>query len=338
MPLQPNLQVKEPVLEEAWFRQRTLSHDDFADLDRLLELKTQQGVTVSVGLPTLNVADTIESILTQLHTLSDRHHLIDQLALIDSRSTDGTPEIAERLGVEVYFDDELLPSTGAHGGKGEALWKSLAALRGDIIVWLDSDIRNFHPRFFYGLLGPLLTYPEVVYVKPFYRRPLKVGEQLQVAGGGRVTELVARPLLNLLYPELSHVLQPLSGEHAGRREALESVPFFTGYAVEIGLLVDIVRTYGLMAFAQVNLDTRVHHNQPLGNLGKMSFAIIQAFFRLLEEDDKAKLLAKLSTVYNNARADMSGFEESEIQVARRPPMKSVEEYRTQQRSIWEATC
>jgi glucosyl-3-phosphoglycerate synthase len=152
----------------------------------------------------------------------------------------------------------LAEKVGTYRGKGEALWKSLHVTKGDIVAWIDTDITNIHPRFVYGLLGPLLRRPDVQYVKGFYQRPIKVNGQLQASGGGRVTELVARPLLNLFYPELSGVVQPLSGEYAGRREALMSVPFFTGYGVETGLLIDLHDRYGLAGIAQVDLEERVH--------------------------------------------------------------------------------
>ncbi len=260
-----------------------------------------------------------------MEELVEKHPLLDQVAIIDSHSEDGTVEAARRRGVEVYFDDEIRPDLGTQKGKGEALWKSLFVLTGDIILWVDTDIENFHPRFVYGILGPLLLNEEIEFVKAFYRRPIKRAGKIYQTGGGRVTEILARPLLNLFYPELSYVLQPLSGEYGGRRRVLEAVPFFTGYAVEIGLLIEIWRRYGLNSIAQVNLEERIHHNQPTVKLGKMSFAILQAVFSLLEEDKKISLKKKHQFLYRMPvmEDERQFFEEQEIKVHRRPPASSV---------------
>ncbi len=207
-----------------------------------------------MGLPTLNEEKTIGLTIRRIReALMDRVPLVDELLVVDSASTDRTVEIARELGAAVRQHDEILPELGAYVGKGEALWKSLYELRGDLVVWVDTDIRNIQPRFVYGLLGPLLREPRIQYVKGFYQRPL-IAEGRQSDEGGRVTELTARPLINLFFPELSGVIQPLSGEYAGRRELLESVPFFTGYAVEIGLLIDIADRVGLSGIGQVDLD------------------------------------------------------------------------------------
>ncbi|HUH99153.1 MAG TPA: glucosyl-3-phosphoglycerate synthase, partial [Anaerolineales bacterium] len=218
----------------------------------------------------------------------------------------------------------------ARRGKGEALWKSLLVTRGDIIVWVDTDIVNIHPRFVYGIIGPLLLNPQVQLVKGFYRRPLKVGDKMQAGGGGRVTELTARPLLNLFYPELSGVVQPLAGEYAGRRAALERIPFFSGYGVETGLLIDIYERYGLNAIAQVDLLERIHHNQHLEALSKMSFAIIQTIFHKLESRLGSAVLEDVNRSMKLIRYNNNGYflEVEEIAERERPPMLEVEEYQT----------
>jgi glucosyl-3-phosphoglycerate synthase len=206
-----------------------------------VELKEKQGVTISLGLPALNEAETIGHIIqTVKKELFDEMPLLDEIVLIDSASTDDTVNIARDLGIPVVVHQEILPQYGSYRGKGEALWKSLYVLSGDIILWVDTDIKNFYPGFVYGILGPLLRESEIQYVKGFYRRPLKLEGKLIAEGGGRVTELTVRPLFNLFYPELSGMIQPLSGEYGGRREALERVPFFTGYGVETGLLLDLL--------------------------------------------------------------------------------------------------
>jgi glucosyl-3-phosphoglycerate synthase len=201
-------------------------------------------------------------------------------------------------------------------------------LRGDIIVWIDTDITNIHPRFVYGLIGPLLQRPTIQYVKGFYQRPIRAGDKLIAGGGGRVTELVARPLLNLFYPELSGIVQPLSGEYAGRRAALEKVPFFTGYGVETGLLIDLHEQYGLEGIAQVDLEERIHHNQPLVGLSKMSFAIHQVFISRLEKRYGVQLLDKANRSMKLIiqEQDRLALEIAEISDAERPPMIEIAAY------------
>lgn len=314
---------------EEWFRRNTYHHRDFADIGRLAARKEELGLKVSVCLPTLNVATTLRTILRVMRTeLMERHALIDQLAIIDSRSKDGTLDIARQEGAEIFFDDEILPGLEPASGKGEALWKSLFALTGDIIVWIDSDIENIHPRFAYGLIGPLLERPEVGFVKGFYERPLKEGEVLRPSGGGRVTELVARPIINLFYPELTGLLQPLSGEYAGRRSVLESIPFMTGYGVEIAMVLDIYSTFGLESIAQVDLEVRQHHNQGLPALSRMSFGVMQAAFRRLAEEGKLALMDELETVYNAVKREGAEYalEPVDIELVERPPMGSISEY------------
>lgn len=313
-----------------WFDSRTFHCRQFRSVSKLVDAKQEQGLTISLGLPTLNVEDTIAKILSMLtRVLVERHPLLDQVAIIDSHSSDRTMEIADSLGVEVYFDDDLLPSMGAAAGKGEALWKSLDALWGDIVIWIDSDIKNIHPRFVYGLAGPLITNPDVQFIKAFYERPLQDGSVVHESGGGRVTELMARPLLNLFYPHLSGFIQPLAGEYGGRREVFESVPFFTGYAVETGLLVDISKKYGLESMAQVDLAQRIHSNQPLPALGRMSFAILKAVMMMLERDGRIVDEPEAGDVFNAiaAMGKRYALAPNEVPVIQRPPMATVDEYR-----------
>ena len=280
---------------DRWFAENTFVSREFRDLDRLVESKRRQGLTISLGLPTLNEATTIGRILRLCRDqLVDRHPLIDELVVIDSGSTDGTVEIARSLGVEVHLHSDLLPEYGSFRGKGEALWKSLHLMSGDIVAWCDTDISNFHPRFVFGTIGPLLTDSRIGFVKGFYKRPLKFGTELHTAGGGRVTELTARPVINLFYPELSGLLQPLSGEYAGRRELLEQLPFFTGYGVEIGMLIDILESFGLNRIAQVDLGSRVHRNQDLFDLSKMAFAIMQVALKRLGDRHRMHLLEEVN--------------------------------------------
>ena len=242
------------VLVDKWFAENTFHADEFADLKYLLSLKQKQNLTISLALPALNEEQTVGKVLRTIkNVLMTRIPLLDEIVLIDSNSTDRTRQIAEKLGIPVHIHQKTLPQYGSRNGKGEALWKSLYCTRGDIIIWLDTDIVNIHPRFIYGLIGPLLLRPEIDFVKGFYRRPLKVGDKMQAGGGGRVTELTARPLLNLFFPELSGIVQPLSGEYGGRRKTLEQLPFFSGYGVEIGLLIDMFEKFGLISIGQVDL-------------------------------------------------------------------------------------
>lgn len=317
------------ILVDKWFAENTFEAAEFDDIDQLVALKRQAGLTISLALPALNEAETVGKVIRTIQrALMHKAPLLDEIVLIDSNSTDRTREIAAGLGVPVYIHQELLPDLGPRRGKGEALWKSLLVTRGDIVAWIDTDIVNIHPRFVYGILGPLLQNPAVRFVKGFYRRPLRVGEKIQAGGGGRVTELMARPMLNLFYPELSGVVQPLSGEYAGRRDALEQLPFFSGYGVETGLLVDVFERFGLPAIAQVDLLERIHHNQPLEALSKMSFAILQAVIRKLERRYGQTILEDVHKSMKLIRYEAGAYflEVEEIVEHERPPMVNVPEY------------
>jgi glucosyl-3-phosphoglycerate synthase len=318
------------VLVDKWFAENTYHADEFTDLQRLLDLKRNQNLTISLALPALNEEATVGHVIqTVKGALMDRAPLLDEIVLIDSNSTDRTREIAESLGVPVHVHQLTLPEYGARSGKGEGLWKSQFLTRGDIIVWIDTDIVNIHPRFVYGLLGPLLVSPEIQFVKGFYRRPIKVGNKIQAGGGGRVTELAARPLINLFYPELSGIVQPLSGEYGGRRTALEQLPFSSGYGVEIGLLIDVFEKWGLTALAQVDLQERIHHNQPLEALSKMSFAIIQTVMHKLERRYGWRISEEVSSTMKLVRHDPGRFylDVEELAERERPPMIELPEYR-----------
>ena len=318
------------VLVDKWFAENTFHADEFRQLERLLEAKRSQGVTVSLALPALNEARTVGKVIrTVQRALVEKIPLLDEIVLIDSNSTDRTRDIASDLGVPVHIHQELLPRLGHRHGKGEALWKSLLVTKGDIILWIDTDIVNIHPRFVYGILGPLLVNPKIQFVKGFYRRPLRVDGKIQAGSGGRVTELTARPLLNLFYPELSGVVQPLSGEYGGRRTALEECAFFSGYGVEIGLLIDMCEQFGVDAIAQVDLLERIHHNQSLEALGKMSFAIIQAVMRKLERHYERDFIADVNKTMKMVRYEGSAYflDVQEIAERERPPMASLSEYR-----------
>jgi glucosyl-3-phosphoglycerate synthase len=254
--------------------------------------------------------------------------LLDEILVIDSASTDRTREIAEAEGARVIQHPDVLARYGSFRGKGEALWKSLYETSGDIVVWADTDVKNWHPRMVYGTLGPLLHEPRLQYVKGYYQRPIVEAGVLREGGGGRVTELVARPLINLFYPELSGFIQPLAGEYAGRRSILEQMPFFTGYAVEIGHLIDIAERAGLDGLGQVDLERRVHRNQELEGLSRMSFVILQAVMKRLEERRKARLFAELGSTMKLPRSGHGRLSLEVIELAdqERPPMIRIPEY------------
>jgi nucleotide-binding universal stress UspA family protein len=317
-------------LVDKWFVQNTFASTEFADVRRLVEAKERQGLRISVGLPTLNEEATIARVIRAIRSrLVERFPLVDELVVIDSDSDDRTREIARAEGVPVYIHSQILPSTGSYVGKGEALWKSLHVLSGDIVVWVDTDISNAHPKFVYGVVGPLLMRPDLQFVKAFYQRPLRVDGELQATGGGRVTELAARPILNLFFPELSGMVQPLSGEQGGRRALLEQLPFFTGYGVETGLLIDTLQRAGLDAIAQVDMRQRIHRNQSLLALSKMSFEILQVALRRVGEGHGMRLWEEANSTIKLITPQVGGrlhLEMHDISATERPPIATIPEY------------
>ncbi len=324
-----------PARVERWFGEANFHHAEFADLRRLVQLKEKQGLTVSLVLPTLDEEETIGPIVRRaMREMMGRVPLIDEILVIDSMSTDRTREIAEAEGARVVQHPDILSRYGSFKGKGEALWKSVYETSGDIIVWADTDVRNWHPRMVYGTLGPLLHEPRLQYVKGYYQRPIVEDGVMKEGGGGRVTELVARPLINLFYPELSGMIQPLAGEYAGRRGLLESIPFFTGYAVEIGHLIDAADRVGIEGLGQVDLERRVHRNQELEGLSRMSFVILQAVMKRLEERRKARLFAELGSTMKLPRSGKGRLALEVIELAdqERPPMIRIPEYLERRRA------
>jgi glucosyl-3-phosphoglycerate synthase len=247
---------------EQWLRDNTFHHSAFWDMRHLVEAKQAQDLTISLCIPTLNEEKTIgKEVVLFRSELMTRYPLIDEIAVIDSGSEDQTREIASSFGADVYLSSEILPEVGEKRGKGENLWKAIYQLRGDIIVYVDADIKNIHPRFAYGLIAPLVYRPEIKYVKAFYQRPLAYSTEVRPSGGGRVTEILVRPLFSLFFPELAALMQPLSGEYAVRREVLQEISFPVGYGVETSHLLDVYQRWGLAAFGQTDRDMRVHRNQ-----------------------------------------------------------------------------
>jgi glucosyl-3-phosphoglycerate synthase len=276
----------------------------------------KDGRTVSVVLPALNeektVADVVASIVPLLGTL------VDELVVVDSGSTDATAERARAAGARVVTREQAVPELEPVSGKGEVLWRSLAATSGDLIAFVDADLIDPDPAFVPRLLGPLLTVEGMHLVKAYYRRPLRQGQTVDHNGGGRVTELVARPLLAALRPDLSRVLQPLGGEYAGTRELLTAVPFAPGYGVEIGLLVDTYDLLGMSAIGQVNLGVRTHRNRPLSDLGVMSRQIMGTMLGRAGIRDSGAALTQFPLVGDEFTALVT-----EVCLEDRPPMNTL---------------
>lgn len=297
-------------------------HRQFADVNALVALKMAR--RVSVCIPTLNEAETIGQIVSSIHDrLMENRGLVDEIIVIDSDSTDNTVEIAAAAGAIVHRSAELLPEAGSHIGKGENLWKALHVSTGDVICYIDGDISNFHAGFVTGLVGPLLADPEIDYVKAYYERPLAYGDESHSTGGGRVSEILIRPLLSMFYPELAGILQPLSGEYAARRDTLESLAFPTGYGVEIAHLIDLARAGKLPRIAQTDLVRRIHRNRDDDELGGMAFALLKVVLRRLQRDGKLTLANPLPNLYQTWVAAGEGVQlfSRNIPEPERPPIK-----------------
>jgi glucosyl-3-phosphoglycerate synthase len=304
-----------------WFERRSYDHALFCDLDSLARRKRELAVTVTAVLPARGVADTIGPIVDQVADLRERFALVDQVLVVDAGSSDGTAERARRHGAEVHDEDELMPQLGPAIGKGDAMWRALSVARGDLVLYLDSDTTDFGPQFVSGVLGPLLSFPDVRFAKALYSRPWTDGSRLHPDSGARVTELTAKPLLNLFYPELAGFAQPLAGEFAASRQILSSIPFMTGYAVETAMLIDVLRLVGLDAMAQVDIGTRTNRNQSLFALGKMSYAVLLAVESRLRKDGRlADELNGRPYMHAIRSAEELRLEDSLVEVVERPPM------------------
>ncbi|GEL18579.1 glucosyl-3-phosphoglycerate synthase [Pseudonocardia asaccharolytica] len=301
---------------EQWFQRRTWQAPGWT-VDELVAAK--RGRRVSVVLPALNEQETVGAVVAAIVPLTrGPDPLVDELVVVDSGSSDGTVERAAAAGARVVHREDVLPDLEPVPGKGEVLWRSLAATDGDLVVYLDSDLVDFDAGFVPALLGPLLTVPDVAMVKGFYRRPLRLETVENDTGGGRVTELLARPLLAALRPQLSAVVQPLGGEYAATRELLESVPFAAGYGVEIGLLIDALDRLGLDGLAQVNLGVRKHRNRSLLQLGVMARQILAAVLRRCGVPDCGDALTQFLQLDGEWLPSLR-----RVEVLERPPMREV---------------
>ncbi|MFD9630745.1 glucosyl-3-phosphoglycerate synthase [Streptomyces violascens] len=313
---------------ERWLSRRSWSATE-RPVERILAAKQRTGTTVSVVLPALDEEATVGDIVAAIRRelMTDAVPLVDELVVIDSGSGDRTAEVAAKAGARVVHRDAILPRIPALPGKGEVLWRSLLVTSGDIVCFIDADLKDFDAGFVSGIVGPLLTDPDVDFVKAMYDRPFGAESDSPASGrtqgqGGRVTELVARPLLNLHWPQLAGIVQPLGGEYAARRSLLERLPFPVGYGVELALLVDALHTVGLDALAQVDVGVRKHRHQDGQALGRMAAAIYRtAQLRL----SRGHLV----------RPELTQFERGEhgfvphtypVDTEERPPMRDIEEY------------
>jgi glucosyl-3-phosphoglycerate synthase len=295
--------TRHPVQE--WFERRSFRHSQFADLDLLAKTKRERGTSLSVVLPAREVAATVGAIIDEIQALRERAPLVDQLLVIDADSSDGTADLAARHGAEVFLESELMPQLGPVKGKGDAMWRALSVATGDLVMYVDSDTTDFGRHFVCGMLGPLLTVPELRFVKGTYIR-----------SAGRVTELTARPLFNLFYPALTGFSQPLAGELAADRDLLTSIPFFSGYAVETGMLIDVLAAVGLDAMAQVDLGIRTNRSQRLFDLSRMSYELVLAIERrALDGNGNGRR--------SYFQATGSRLEQRTVELLERPPLKEV---------------
>ncbi|MFH8976015.1 glucosyl-3-phosphoglycerate synthase [Streptomyces sp. NPDC017890] len=303
---------------ERWLSARSWSVAD-RPIQQLLAAKHATGQSVSVVLPALDEEATVGDIVTVIRRdLMGRVPLVDEIVVVDSGSSDRTSAVAAAAGARVVHRDAILPRIPAVPGKGEVLWRSLLVTGGDIVCFVDADLREFSADFVSGIVGPLLTDPDVHLVKAMYDRPLGAA----AGQGGRVTELMARPLLNMHWPQLAGFVQPLGGEYAARRSLLEQLPFPVGYGVELGMLVDSLHLVGLDALAQVDVGVRRHRHQDGQALGRMSAAIYRtAQLRLARGH-----LVRPSLIQFERGAD--GFEPRtySVDTEERPPMTEIAEY------------
>jgi glucosyl-3-phosphoglycerate synthase len=326
-------------LVKAWTTYRTDNADQWS-ARRLVRAKGD--TTVSVVIPARNEEATVGAIVATIRReLIDKVGLVDEIVVVDSRSTDATAPVAASAGARVVCQDAMTRGLPRLDGKGDALWSGLAACGGDVVAFVDADLRRFSARFVTGLLGPLLTDPSVALVKGFYHRPLVRAGQVETDGGGRVTELVARPLLNLFWPDLAGFVQPLAGEYAGRRTVLERVPFVSGYGVEIAMLVDLYEMVGLDALAQVDLGERYHRHQSTEALGRMAAQILLTVWARLHRrglvTDPVPPATVLTQFRRGGHDNLPNLDReivvSDVAVGERPPLAQATASRRRHRTV-----
>lgn len=314
----------EHTLSDRIRARRAHHHRDFTAAD-LLAARDRQGVSVSVVVPARNEQGRVGRVVEVLRrSVVEELPLVDELVVVDGDSDDDTFAEASEAGAKVLRQSEILPDAGTAPGKGEALWKGLAATSGDLVVFVDADILDIGARFVTGLLGPLLTDPATQFVKAAYDRPLHVGTERRDNGGGRVTELMARPLLAAFWPELAWLAQPLSGEYAGRRTLLEALPFVRGYGVELAMLVDIADRFGADVIAEVDLDRREHAHQDLPALGRMAAEILHVAVGRLAAQGRAVFMDTLGADLFQPERRQGELQHAmhRVEPTERPPLKT----------------
>lgn len=311
---------------EPWILKNTFSLGEFGDIERLLRAKHDHHVSISLILPALNEEKTVGQVIDAFKgPLMDQRPLLDEIILMDSDSSDQTRAIAAERGIPVYVHQQVRPDLGTYAGKGETMWKALFVAKGDILVFVDTDLSNPNPAFVTGLVAPLLLDERLEFVKGFYRRPVRVVNEFVEVGGGRVTELAARPLLNLWYPELGGLFQPLAGTIAARASVLRELHFLTGYGVEIGHVIEYARKYGIDGLAQSELGEIIHRNQPLDALSKMSFQVLEAFFQLSPGMMAPGSVERMNGILRQPFLSETGFTllQTRLRQEVRPPVSSV---------------
>jgi len=313
------------LIAAAWSSRRTSRWQDWP-AKKLAKRKKDLGVTVSVVIPARNEERTVAGVVAAIAKLAADTALVDELVVIDSDSTDRTSEEAARAGATVYRSrDVAAAQLGSFQGKGEALWKSLLVTTGDLLIFVDADLTHWGPHFVTGLLGPLLADETVLLVKGFYERLYQGGDGSVTADGGRVTELVARPLLSLWWPELTGVVQPLAGEWAARRDLMESLSIPVGYGIELAVLMDTAAGHGLDAVAQVDLGRRGHKHQASHDLAVMAAELLLVADRR-RPDAKAENSPEPVNLWQFIRVNKEMRQRSRlVPTGERPPAKSVRE-------------
>jgi glucosyl-3-phosphoglycerate synthase len=329
-PMQENVDYRSlTAMMNNWLVTNTYHFNQFRNIRNLIDLK--EGQKISLVIPTLNEEDNIEkTILCAKNLMSDKYPLLDEINVVDSGSTDNTEYIAKTAGANFYLaEKEMKEEGGIFKGKGINLWTGLYVSKGDIIVYADADITNIKQYFFYGLLGPLLKNKEIGYTKGFYKRSSQQGKKLNVEeDGGRVTEIMARTIISKFFPLLSGFEQPLSGEYAGTREVLEQISFYSGYAVEMGLLIDICTKFGLESMAQVNLVKKEQEGQLTRALGKMSASILEATLSKAEEHGKLEQNLRTDRLLRPVEdGDRNRLDSIFIQNKKLPPMIELPKYK-----------
>jgi glucosyl-3-phosphoglycerate synthase len=301
---------------------KDFNYSQFLPISRLVEQKKGRQTTISLIIPAANEAPSIGSIVNAVrHELVESHPLLDEIIVIDGNSTDATVEIARTAKATVFAADEILPQLRLPPGKGSSLYKSQAVTSSDIAIFIDADIVNFDCRFIYGLAGPLLMDDTLFFSKAYYKRPLIINGTPIEHFGGRVTEIMLRPLLSLFYPEIARLYQPLSGEYAFRRNVLNAIPFSTGYGVELELLLEMWKRFGLDRLAQVDMGIRCHRNRPVEELGQMSFAIVQVLLKKLQQEKVVSINMPISNrMISHGDA---GWYETVVQEQSIPPFNSL---------------